>query len=464
MRLGELAEKVSGKLIGDDAEFRGRFTTLGGAREGDVVIRHWIDDKGVKIASEKGVSAIITQDPRGEASELHEVPLILVDRIEVANAFALSWSVKNFAPSSRRVIVTGTNGKSTTTHMITHILRESGRSAYTNTDSRSEFNTLIDPVVSQQISESGSPEFLIIEVSEVQGWLGRVMRDHAYMMASAVEPEMAVITNVAMDHIGLVDSLDDVFREVSGAVRALKEGVAVLNADDPRVREMADINPHARAVFYGSGTEVRYDEGIYCGDELLVSPHELPLRGEHFIQNTLAAVAACRGLRLSLDDIRDGVRTYRPLKRRFSVLMEKPLVIDDFAHNPDGIRSTVRSALKTLKGRLWVVNAIRGSRGEEINLLNAGALAESLKGAGAELIVTASSDLVDKQNTVLENERRAFLGVLEDNGIEYRYIETLRESLKTVLDAASPSDTVLLLGAQGMDPASKVLKEIMGNS
>lgn len=95
MRLGELAEKVSGKLIGDDAEFRGRFTTLGGAREGDVVIRHWIDDKGVKIASEKGVSAIITQYPRGEASELHEVPLILVDRIEVANAFALSWSVKN---------------------------------------------------------------------------------------------------------------------------------------------------------------------------------------------------------------------------------------------------------------------------------------------------------------------------------------------------------------------------------
>ena len=101
--------------------------------------------------------------------------------------------------------------------MITHILRESGRSAYTNTDSRSEFNTLIDPVVSQQISESGSPEFLIIEVSRGQGWLGRVMRDHAYMMASAVEPEMAVITNVAMDHIGLVDSLDDVFREVSGS-------------------------------------------------------------------------------------------------------------------------------------------------------------------------------------------------------------------------------------------------------
>ena len=56
-----------------------------------------------------------------------------------------------------------------------------------------------------------------------------------------------------------------------------------------------------------------------------------------------------------------------------------------------------------------------------------------MKGAGAELIVTASSDLVDRQNTVLENERRAFLGVLEDNGIEYKYIEALRESSKRFL-------------------------------
>ena len=187
------------------------------------------------------------------------------------------------------------------------------------------------------------------------------------------------------------------------------------------------------------------------------------LRGEHFIQNTLAAVAACRGLRLSLDDIRDGVRTYRPLKRRFSVLMEKPLVIDDFAHNPDGIRSTVRSALKTLKGRLWVVNAIRGSRGEEINLLNAGALAESLKGAGAELIVTASSDLVDRQNTVLENERRAFLGVLEDNGIEYKYIETLRNPSKRFL-MQHHRLTRYFSWSPGYGPGIQGSEEIMGNS
>ena len=468
MYLDEIAERVSGKLRGPNRAFRGIFTTLGAAKAGDIVIRHWIDETGVKIASERGVSAIITQDLRGNsarAAEDYGLPVILVDRIENANALALSWTIERFAPSSRRVVVTGTNGKSTTTHMIHHIIRTTGASSYTNTDSRSEFNTLIDPVVSQQIAEvssNGAPEFMVIEVSEVQGWLGRVMMDHARLMTSAIGPEVVVITNVAMDHIGLVESVKDVSREVSGALRAIESGVAVLNADDERVRAMARVNPSLRVVFYGRDSHVRYDgEGIHLEDDLIIPAEELPFMGEHFIQNTLAAVAACLELGFSPEDIRQGVKTYRPLRRRFTVLMREPLVIDDFAHNPSGIRSTVKSAAANLRGRLRVVNAIRGSRGEDINVMNAAALADSLEGLDAELIVTSSSDLVDEQNRVLENERRAFLGVLDERGVSYIHVEKLRDALRMVLDAAEPDDTILLLGAQGMDPAAGVLDEIM---
>lgn len=467
MYLHEIADKISGRLKGPDRAFRGIFTTLGAAEAGDIVIRHWIDEKGIEIASERGVSAIITQDLRGKSSRLaeeHGLPVILVDRIENANALALSWTIERFAPSSRRVVVTGTNGKSTTTHMIHHIIETTGASSYTNTDSRSEFNTLIDPVVSQQIAEAssdGAPEFMVIEVSEVQGWLGRVMRDHARMMTAAIGPEVVVITNVAMDHIGLVESVEDVFREVAGALRAIESGVAVLNADDERVRAMAHVNPGLRVVFYGSDSHVRYDgEGIHIGGDLIIPADELPFRSEHFIQNTLAAAAACLELGFSPEDIRMGVKTYRPLKRRFSVLMTEPLVIDDFAHNPSGIRSTVRSAAANLRGRLWVVNAIRGSRGEDINVMNAAALADSLRGLNAELIVTSSSDVVDEQNRVLENERRAFLGVLDERGASYIHVEKLRDALRMVLDAAKPHDTILLLGAQGMDPAAGIIDEI----
>ncbi|MDI9618318.1 Mur ligase family protein [Methanothermobacter sp.] len=463
MDIEEIAERVSGKLMGSGGEFRGKFTTLGAAEEGDIVIRHWIDDRGIQIASERGVAAIITQDLRSDTSK-RDVPIVLVDRIEIANALALSWTINRFASSSRRIAVTGTNGKSTTTHMINHIITTAGRSSYTNTDSRSEFNTLIDPVVAQQIAEAASKEqleFMVIEVSEVQGWLGRVMVDHAHIMTSAIQPEMVVITNVAMDHIGLVESVDDVFREVSGALRAVNSGVAVLNSDDERVRAMADVNPLLRTVFYGSQGTVRYSgDGIYCGDDLVIQTDELPFTGEHFIQNTLAAVTAALELGFSYEDVRIGVKTYRPLKRRFTLLMDNPRVIDDFAHNPDGIRATVKSAASGLKGRLWVVNAIRGSRGEDINIMNAEALADSVKGLDVELVITSSSDLVDEQNRVLENERRVFLGVLDENGIGYTHIENLRDALRKVLESAKPNDTVLLLGAQGMDPASEVIEDL----
>lgn len=92
--------------------------------------------------------------------------------------------------------------------------------------------------------------------------------------------------------------------------------------------------------------------------------------------------------------------------------------------------------------------------------MNAEALADSLKGLDIELVVTSSSDLVDEQNRVLENERRVFLGVLDENGIRYTHIENLRDALRRVLENAKPSDTVLLLGAQGMDPAAEVIADL----
>ncbi|HEX3013622.1 MAG TPA: Mur ligase family protein, partial [Methanobacterium sp.] len=195
-----IAEKVEGTLTGPNKGMDGIFNILKDAQKGDAVIRHWIDETGVKIASQKGVSCIITQNPKGSAvktaKEL-ELPFIVTEKIELANAFAIKWALEKFAKDSLRVVVTGTNGKSTTTHMIYHILKEAGYSTYTNTDSESEFNTLIDPMVAKQIAEFDAPiEAAVIEVSEVQGWLGDIMKDHAFIMTSAINPDAVVVTNV----------------------------------------------------------------------------------------------------------------------------------------------------------------------------------------------------------------------------------------------------------------------------
>lgn len=481
-----LSNEISGKLYGPDRAFTGIFNTLGDSQVGDVVIRHWIDSNGIKMAHDRGVCSVITQELRGDAAALAaalDFPVIVVDKIEIASAFALKWAINKFASNSHRLVVTGTNGKSTTTHMIFHILKTSGKSVFTNTDSKSEFNTLIDPLVSKLISEfyldsnhikssnSLNDDYLIIEVSEVQGWLDKIMQGHAFLMTQAINPEVVVITNVALDHIGLVDSIEDSFNEISGAVKALQRGYAVLNSDDPMVLRMAQfISPGVQKTCYGSNSNLYSSEkGIYYEGKLILERDKLPFKSSHFIENTLSAVAACIALKISLKNIKKGVYSYKPLERRFSILNHSPRIIDDFAHNPDGIQATIKSAAQSTSNQLWILCAIRGSRGTEINLHNAKALSHTIK----ELIshensklkiriyLTSSRDVVDQLNTVTDQEKEIFLDTLNKNELNYKFFENLEDSLQDMVSNAHDEDTLLLIGAQGMDPASEILHKLI---
>ena len=67
-----LAKEVQGVLIGPEKPINGIFTFLNKAKAGDVVIRHWIDHKGVEMAVKIGISCIITQTPHGNAIEIAE--------------------------------------------------------------------------------------------------------------------------------------------------------------------------------------------------------------------------------------------------------------------------------------------------------------------------------------------------------------------------------------------------------
>jgi len=462
-----VAKKIEGTIIGPDKNIDGIFNILKDAQKGDAVIRHWIDETGVKIAAQKVVSCVITQNPKGSAIKTAKelgLTLIITEKIELANAFAIDWALEKFAKDALRVVITGTNGKSTTTHMIYNILKEAGYSTYTNTDSESEFNTLIDPMIAKQIAEfNATIEAAVIEVSEVQGWLDDIMNDHAYIMTSAIDPDVVVVTNVALDHIGLVNSIEETFDETSGAVKGLKRenGSLVLNFDDPLVRKMKDLTSK-NTVFFGDTTDIKLEEsGISYKGTILIKNDDLPFKSHHFIQNTMAAIGAAIALGIDSETIKKGVSSYRALKRRFTVIHNNPRIIDDFAHNPDGILATIQNAALIGNGTLFVVSAIRGSRGEVINQVNAEAIAQGLQNIPYKLIITSSSDVVDDLNIVTEDEKKVFIDTLEKKGIKYIFNERLYDALKNVVNFSNIEDTILLIGAQGMDPANKLLNKIL---
>ena len=236
---------------------------------------------------------------------------------------------------------------------------------------------------------------------QVQGWEDRNMADHAFLMTSAIKPHIVVLTNVALDHVGLVNTIEDVSKEISSSLRGFQGKQVILNHDDPLIRKMENLVPNAEVRFYGSGTSVEFRKnGIFYKEKLIIPLNDLPFKSSHFIQNTLAAVSTSIALKINLNIIKRAVESYQPLKRRFTVLNHNPLIIDDFAHNPEGIAATIKSTTELVSGKFHIVCAIRGSRGSSLNKLNAQAVANSIKKIDYNLILTSSEDVVDNANRV----------------------------------------------------------------
>ncbi|MBE6493588.1 MAG: Mur ligase family protein [Methanosphaera stadtmanae] len=480
IKASQLAKKVDGILYGPDRKLCGNYTFLNKASDNDIVIRHWINEKGIEIAKDKNVSCVITQQPQGDtikvAEDLH-ISLIVTNHIEYATAYALNVSINKYATDAFKVAVTGTNGKSTTTHLLYTIFSDLKFNTYTNTDAESEGNTLIDPRVSSELSDfyntKGNIEAITLEVSEVQGWDDRLMKNHSYQMISAIDTDAVVITNASLDHINLVDSFDQLIDEISGAARAIKnndkQSLLVLNYDDENIRKMSEIvedNSNVNVMYFGN-----YDEnnlldishkpnvGIYVKDTLYVEEKDLPFTSKHFIQDIMAALAVCIFKQLNKTNVINSLNNYKPLARRFIKLRENPVIIDDFAHNPSGIQLTIENGSK-LGNHLLVVDAIRGSRGVGINKEIAEALVLSLKDKDDyTLVLTKSMDVVNNLNTVLPSEEEVFTNVLNYNNIKYTIMDTLEEALISTINKSTENDVILLLGAQGMDPASEILSQ-----
>lgn len=476
----DLAKKIEGKLYGPNIELDGNFTFLNKASSDDIVIRHWINEKGIQIAHERGVSCVITQNPQDntiQVSKELDFPLIVTDHIEYATAYALNYSVQKYAKNAFKMAVTGTNGKSTTTHLLYTIFSDLNFNTYTNTDAESEGNTLIDPRVSYELanyySMNNEIEVIALEVSEVQGWDEKLMKNHSYQMINALQTDVSVITNASFDHMNLVESFDELLYEIEGAARALnnqeKSTLLVLNYEDENIKKMnkaVEENPNVKVMYFGDYNEnnlpdISYKEnvGIYSGDKLYIDYTDLPFTSAHFIQDIMAAIAVCEFKGLDKEKVVCSLKNYKPLARRFIKLKDNPVIIDDFAHNPSGIQLTIENGSK-LGNNLFVVNAIRGSRGDDINQEIAESLAQTLKKKdNYTLILTCSKDVVNHLNTVLDSELEIFTETLKAEDIEYLLEDNLEDALLKSLELANEDDVILLLGAQGMDPASNILSE-----
>lgn len=236
---------------------------------------------------------------------------------------------------SRSIVVSGTHGKTTTTSMIVTIARSAGL------DPTYLIGAGLNDVGTN--ARAGEDDLWIAEADESDGsflWL---------------EPHIAVVTNIEMDHHDRWASLQELRKAfddfIAGGDPA---GSVVFPAED---EEMAATvrSTDRTAITFGPGgsvdaseVESARDGGV---DFALVTqqgsfPVSLRVPGRHNVSNALAAAAACLGAGIEAAAVAEGLGAYRGVERRFQLrgTAGGVAVIDDYAHHPTEIRATLEAA------------------------------------------------------------------------------------------------------------------------
>lgn len=358
------------------------------------------------------------------------------------------------------VAVTGTNGKTTTTRLIAHIAKEAGFFAgYTNTDGIYVDQHMMDkgdssgPGSAEKILKNPSVNFAVLECAR-----GGILRAGLGFHNCHV----AVVTNITSDHLGMggINTLDDLAK-VKAVVpqTAVKNGYAVLNADDPlclKIREglnckialfsMDSFKPEILEHCKNGGlAAVMENDWINILDGNNKIPIEIAAnipvtfdgRAIFMIENIMAALLAAYTSGISIPDIKKSLQTFQltpdqaPGRMNFFKLDELEILID-YAHNPGGMEA-VSKFIKRLEAgiKIGVISAVGDRRDEDI--IEVGRIAGE---TFDHIIIRQDKDM--RGRTEKETIELLTKGILKTNtGVHIQLIPDEKEAIRFAINTAA---------------------------
>jgi UDP-N-acetylmuramoyl-tripeptide--D-alanyl-D-alanine ligase len=386
-------------------------------------------------AVEKGAAAVVVEGSLRASlgctrQSLMPAEQLVVPDTERALQELASWARQRWG--GRVIGVTGSAGKTTTKDAIAHLLETGLPTGKT----KGNFNNHV-----------GVPLSLLRLPDSCRAGVIEMGMNHAgeiRCLAEIAKPDVGVVTNVGYAHVEFFDSIDGIAAAKRELIEGLPpDGVAVLNADDPRVSRFGEVHP-GRTVTFGlsDGASVRA-ENVQYGEagtrfRALGVDFESPMPGRHAVMNLLAAIAVADVFGIAAERLRGAVAGFNVGDMRGQRTTHRGIVIwnDCYNSNPEAAQSMLDVLRETPAGRRIAVLGEMlelGSSGDELHRR----LGRYAAGRADVLIGVRGA-------------ARAMVEAAVAAGVDAQFFEDPAEAGQRAREVARSGDAVLFKGSRGV--------------
>jgi UDP-N-acetylmuramoylalanine--D-glutamate ligase len=231
--------------------------------------------------------------------------------VEIVSELDLGFrALTTLHPGTRSIAITGTNGKTTTTALVAHLLSAAG-------------------LPSTTAGNIGRPVTDLAMANERYQWISLEVSSFQLHDSPHFAPDVGVLTNLAPDHLDRYPSADAYYADKRLLFRnAREDDIWVLNGDDKLVLELARGVPGRKVLFSletPRGADAWFDGAngtLRLAGDVLIKREELQLLGDHNVANALGAALAVREAGVPVRLLGDGLRTFRALPHRLEPVRE----------------------------------------------------------------------------------------------------------------------------------------------
>jgi UDP-N-acetylmuramoyl-L-alanyl-D-glutamate--2,6-diaminopimelate ligase len=388
-------------------------------------------------------------------------PLLIVDDTRRAMGPIAAAVYGHPSHDMRLIGVTGTDGKSTTCHLIAHVLSTAGMACGYLTSVGFDTGAGFEPNLVHMTT---------LEATQIQERLAVALRQGRQAMCveasseglaqqrlGGCEMDVAVFRNLSPDHLDFHGTME-AYRDAKAILFAMLEPdqgkpypkAAVVNADEPASRHMLS-QTRARPITYGidSAADVR---GSYVRADGLRISFTIEAEGRAvgaraplmIVYNGLAAVAVALSQGVTLDVAAGALESFPGVPGRFQVIdCGQPFtVVVDIASTPAALEFVLKTLRQATKGRLWVVFGAAGGRdpGRRVGL---GAVAAQF---ADRAVITNEDPRHEDPDAIIAAISGAMLEHGRAEGRDFVRVADRREAISDAFERAEPGDTVLLAG------------------